>query len=44
MLFLASDRSAQMSGQIISVDGAATAGDPRSVIQEMLEARAALGF
>lgn len=44
MLFLASDRSQQISGQIISVDGAATAGDPRSVIREMLEARAALGL
>lgn len=44
MLFLASDRAQQMSGQIISVDGGATAGDARSVIQEMLDARAALGF
>jgi NAD(P)-dependent dehydrogenase (short-subunit alcohol dehydrogenase family) len=39
-LFLGSDRSAQMSGQVISVDGGATAGDARSVIQELLDARA----
>lgn len=40
-LFLGSDRSQQTTGQIISVDGGATAGDPRSVIEELLAARAA---
>jgi len=39
-LFLASDRSQQMTGQVISVDGGATAGNARSQIQEILEARA----
>jgi NAD(P)-dependent dehydrogenase (short-subunit alcohol dehydrogenase family) len=41
-LFLGSDRSQQMTGQILSVDGGATAGDPRSVIEELLAARAAV--
>jgi NAD(P)-dependent dehydrogenase (short-subunit alcohol dehydrogenase family) len=40
-MFLASDRSAQMTGQIIAVDGGATAGDPRSQIADILQARAA---
>lgn len=40
-LFLGSDRAQQITGQMLSVDGGATAGDPRSLIQEMLEARAA---
>jgi NAD(P)-dependent dehydrogenase (short-subunit alcohol dehydrogenase family) len=39
-LFLGSDRSQQMTGQILSVDGGATAGDARSQIQEILQARA----
>jgi NAD(P)-dependent dehydrogenase (short-subunit alcohol dehydrogenase family) len=39
-LFLASDRSRQVSGQILSVDGAATAGDARSLIQAIMDARA----
>jgi NAD(P)-dependent dehydrogenase (short-subunit alcohol dehydrogenase family) len=39
-LFLASDRSAQISGQILSVDGAATAGMAKSLIAEIMEARA----
>ena len=39
-LFLASDRSQQMTGQVLSVDGGATAGDPRSVVAELLAARA----
>lgn len=41
-LFLGSDRSQQTTGQIIAVDGGATAGDARSVVQEMLAARAAV--
>lgn len=39
-LFLGSDRSQQMTGQVLSVDGGATAGDPRSVVAELLAARA----
>jgi len=39
-LFLASDRSRQISGQILSVDGAATAGMAKSLIAEIMEARA----
>jgi NAD(P)-dependent dehydrogenase (short-subunit alcohol dehydrogenase family) len=39
-LFLASDRSRQISGQVLSVDGAATAGMAKSLIGEILEARA----
>jgi NAD(P)-dependent dehydrogenase (short-subunit alcohol dehydrogenase family) len=38
-LFLASDRSRQITGQVIAVDGGATAGDARSQIKEILEAR-----
>jgi NAD(P)-dependent dehydrogenase (short-subunit alcohol dehydrogenase family) len=40
-LFLASDRSQQITGQVLSVDGGATAGDVRSLIQEIMEARVA---
>ncbi len=39
-LFLASDRSQQVTGQVLSIDGGATAGDSHSLIQEILEARA----
>ncbi len=39
-LFLAGDRSRQVSGQILSVDGAATAGMAKSLIAEIMEARA----
>jgi NAD(P)-dependent dehydrogenase (short-subunit alcohol dehydrogenase family) len=39
-LFLGSDRSLQITGQVLSVDGAATAGDARSQIREIMEARA----
>jgi NAD(P)-dependent dehydrogenase (short-subunit alcohol dehydrogenase family) len=38
-VFFASDRSQQMTGQVLSVDGGATAGDARNLIQEMLQAR-----
>ena len=38
-LFLGSDRSLQITGQVLSVDGGATAGEPRSQIQEIMEAR-----
>lgn len=40
-LFLGSDRSLQITGQILSVDGGATAGDARSQIREIIDARAA---
>jgi NAD(P)-dependent dehydrogenase (short-subunit alcohol dehydrogenase family) len=39
-LFFASDRSRQVSGQVLSVDGAATAGMAKSLIAEIMEARA----
>jgi NAD(P)-dependent dehydrogenase (short-subunit alcohol dehydrogenase family) len=39
-LFFASDRSRQVSGQVLSVDGAATAGMAKSLIGEIMEARA----
>ena len=42
VLFLASDRSRQVSGQILSIDGAATAGMAKSLIAEIMEARAAV--
>lgn len=41
-LYLASDRSRQVSGQILSVDGAATAGMAKSLIAEIMAARAAV--
>lgn len=41
-LFLAGDRSRQVSGQVLSVDGAATAGMAKSLIAEIMEARAAV--
>lgn len=40
-VFLGSDRSAQITGLIMPVDAGATAGDPISQIQEILDARAA---
>ena len=43
-LFLAGDRSRQISGQILSVDGAATAGMAKSLIAEIMEARAAVEY
>lgn len=39
-LFLAGNRSRQISGQVLSVDGAATAGMAKSLIGEILETRA----
>jgi NAD(P)-dependent dehydrogenase (short-subunit alcohol dehydrogenase family) len=41
-LFLASDRSAQITGQILAIDGGATAGSPRSQIADILAAREAV--
>jgi NAD(P)-dependent dehydrogenase (short-subunit alcohol dehydrogenase family) len=41
-LFLAGDRSRQISGQVLAVDGAATAGMAKSLIAEIMEARAAV--
>jgi NAD(P)-dependent dehydrogenase (short-subunit alcohol dehydrogenase family) len=38
-LFLASERSAQISGQVIAVDGAITAGDPTNLHAMLVEAR-----
>jgi NAD(P)-dependent dehydrogenase (short-subunit alcohol dehydrogenase family) len=38
--FLGGDRSLQITGQILSVDGGATAGNVRSQIAEIMEARA----
>ena len=39
-LFLCSDRSAQISGQVLSVDGGSAATDSRSQIAEIIAARA----
>ena len=39
-LFFASDRSAQVTAQVMAVDGGATAGSPRSQIADILAARA----
>jgi NAD(P)-dependent dehydrogenase (short-subunit alcohol dehydrogenase family) len=41
-LFLASDRSRQITGQILAIDGGATAGSPRSQIADILAAREAV--
>jgi NAD(P)-dependent dehydrogenase (short-subunit alcohol dehydrogenase family) len=40
VMFLGSDRSLQITGQVLAVDGGATAGDARSQIREIMEARA----
>jgi NAD(P)-dependent dehydrogenase (short-subunit alcohol dehydrogenase family) len=39
-LYFASDRSAQVTGQVLAIDGGATAGDPKSQIADILAARA----
>ncbi len=39
-LFLASDHSAQISGLVMPIDSGATAGDPVSLIQQIMAARA----
>lgn len=41
-LYFGSDRSAQVTGQVLSIDGGATCGDPRSQIADILAARAAV--
>jgi NAD(P)-dependent dehydrogenase (short-subunit alcohol dehydrogenase family) len=41
-LFLAGDRSPQITGQVLAIDGGATAGSPRSQIADILAARAAV--
>ncbi|MCB2076383.1 MAG: SDR family oxidoreductase [Novosphingobium sp.] len=40
VLFLSGDRSPQVTGQVMAVDGGATAGDPRSQIEDIMAARA----
>ena len=39
-LVLGSDRSLQITGQVLSVDGGSTAGDARSQIQDIMDVRA----
>ena len=44
VLFLSSERSAQITGTVLPVDGGITAGDPVNHLQELFDARArALG-
>jgi len=40
VLFLCGDRSQQITGQVIAVDGGATSGDARSQIEDIMAARA----
>ena len=39
-LYLGSDRSAQVTGMLLPVDGGITAGDPVNHLQEIMKARA----
>jgi len=41
-LYLCSDRSRQVTGQVLSVDGGATSGDAQSQIAAIMAARAAI--
>lgn len=41
-LYFASERAAQVTGQVLAIDGGATCGDPRSQIADILAARAAV--
>jgi len=40
VLFLASERSAQITGVVLPIDGGITAGDPVNHLQEIFDARA----
>ncbi len=40
VLFLATDRSAQITGTVLPIDGGITAGDPVNHLQELFDARA----
>ena len=40
VLFLSSDRSAQITGTVLPIDGGITAGDPVNHLQELFDARA----
>ncbi len=42
VLYFSSDRSPQVTGQVLAIDGGATAGDPKSQIGEIMAARDAI--